>query len=74
LFKKENRVINYICPKLLNDEYFLWHINEINKLTNFTFSYSISRRIFNELNKNSDYLEDFAPPVNYKPAKILINN
>jgi hypothetical protein len=69
LFKKNYLVLNYICPKLLNDEYFLWHINEINKFTNFTFFYSVPRRIFNELRKNPDYLEDFAPPVNYKPAK-----
>jgi hypothetical protein len=71
LFKKDSYVLNYICPKLLNDEYFLWHINEIEKIERYrssTMPY-INKRILNEIRKNCDYLENFSPPVNYKPAK-----
>jgi hypothetical protein len=70
IFKKSRYILNYINLELLNDEYFLWYINEIEKLkSNSYLIHSVNKRIFNELRKNPNYLEDFAPPVNYKPAK-----
>jgi hypothetical protein len=70
LFKKDIKIISFINQELVNDEYFLWYINEIEKIkSNKYLSFCMNRRIFNELNKNPNYLDDFSPPVNYKPAK-----
>jgi hypothetical protein len=70
LFKIHTRVLNYICPELLNDEYFLWYINDIEDIRSDRHLIScISDRIRTELANNSKYLDDFAPPINCKPAK-----
>jgi hypothetical protein len=70
LFKINANITYYINQDLLNDGYFLWYINEHkNIINNNCISFFMNNRIYNELNKNPNYLDDFAPPVNCKPAK-----
>jgi hypothetical protein len=70
LFKIHTRVLGHICPELLNDEYFLWYINDNEDIRSDRHLIScISDRIRTELANNPKYLDDFAPPVNCKPAK-----
>jgi hypothetical protein len=71
LFNKNKNILQHISEELLNNEEFLYSINEICKLDSKEFEnfYSISPRIQNEIRENPDYLLDFASSVNYKPAK-----
>jgi hypothetical protein len=64
-------IIEYICSELLDNEYFLYKVTKKCKFVRSEKMMShISKRIFNELSKNPDYLDDFSSlPVNYKPAK-----
>jgi hypothetical protein len=70
LFKINKTILYELNKKMADDEYFLWHINEIKKINKSHFLMNcISYRIFEEILENPNYLDDFAPPVNYKPAK-----
>jgi hypothetical protein len=70
LFILNNSILYEIDGELSDDEYFLWHINEINEINKSHFLMNcISSRMFEKISENPNYLDDFAPPVNYKPAK-----
>jgi hypothetical protein len=74
LFKLDTYILVYVDPILLNDEYFLWHIIKIYNITHDVQLMEImeeimDERILDEIYNNPNFLEEFAPSVNYKPAK-----
>jgi hypothetical protein len=70
VFEIKPTMLEDISLKLRNDRYFLYHLDEIIKITSIEgFDEMINADIANNLIKNPDYLLEFAPPVNYKPAK-----
>jgi hypothetical protein len=74
LFKLDIYTLEYADPILLNDEYFLWHIIKIYNITHDLRLMEIMEeimddRILDEIYNNPNFLEEFAPSVNYKPAK-----
>jgi hypothetical protein len=62
---------SFLCAskKLQDDEEFIYQVKEIFDYFHDDIFTRLNQRLRNEITKNPDYLLDFAPAVNYKPAK-----
>jgi hypothetical protein len=70
VFEIDPTILEDISVKLKSDKYFLYYLDEITKITSIEgFAEMIDEDIANNLVEDQDYLLQFAPPVNYKPAK-----